>query len=73
MQEEKKVTYDPEQAIKAQEKYCREHGKPNFVPVRGKCFSCGYNIFKAPYGYSVEHAQSRLITGCPHCMTSFAE
>lgn len=65
--------YDTNKAIKAQEEYCKKNNVPFFAPHSGRCYSCGYNIFTAPHGYTVEYASKKLITGCPHCMTSFVD
>ena len=65
--------YSVTEAIKAQEEYCKRNNVPFFAPQSGRCFSCGYNIFSEPYGYTVEYAKKKLVTGCPHCMTSFVD
>lgn len=68
-----KSKYDAEESIKLQERYCKKNHVPFLIPRGGKCFSCGYNIFNEPYGFTVKHASAKHITGCPHCMTSFIE
>ena len=65
--------YNTQKAIKAQEDYCKNKNLPFFAPYNGRCYSCGQDIFEEPYGYTVEYAGSKLITGCPHCMVSFVE
>lgn len=66
-------TFDIEKAIQAQETYCKENHAPHFAPHSGKCFSCGNNIYSAPYGYTVEYAGQKLVTGCPICMASYCD
>lgn len=75
-------TYDPTEAVKAQEAYCDEHEFPIFAPSNGWCVNCGRNIFEAytyrgcedqTTGISVQEAKTRLITCCPHCNTTFCD
>ena len=67
------VTFNVEEACKAQEKYCKDHGYPHFAPWRGICYSCHNQIYSGPQGYSVEYAGHHLITGCPICMASYVD
>ena len=74
--------FDTVSAAKAQAAYCDKHEIPMFAPADGLCRSCYRNIY-APslysaregqtYGISVEEAGSRLISGCPHCNTTFVD
>ena len=79
--------YDRQKAIAAQERYCDDNDLPNFFPRDGYCHRCRNNIFseearypnddqpyeRRPHGYTVEHAGSHLITGCPFCHISYCE
>lgn len=64
--------YNVEEAIAAQEKYCKEHGDPLFAPSDGRCYKCWQQIY-GPNGWSVEKAGSCLITGCPYCRRSYVD
>ena len=66
-------TYSTDEAIKAQEEYCEQRKVPHFAPYSGRCYSCGKDIYSAPYGYTVEYAKNRLITGCPYCRASYVD
>lgn len=76
-------TFDIDAAIEAQERYCKEHQRPNFAPTNGYCDHCGKNIYNpitlrgrrgdTVYGISVEEAGTSPITSCPHCQTSFVD
>ena len=59
-------------AILAQKKYCELTGSPRFAPQDGCCYKCGKNIYNDE-GYSVDYARKNLVTGCPHCKTSFVD
>ena len=69
--------FDVEQSKKAQKEYQDKTGSPDFAPSDGVCWSCKRNIYKEidrgsyKSGISVERAQSRLVTGCPHCNRSY--
>ena len=65
--------YDSRTAWRAQDAYCAARGCPTFVPVSGRCWRCGRDIFGPPGGVSVRRAGERVITGCPYCGYSFAE
>ena len=72
--------FDVKEAIKAQEKLCREKGYPHFAPYDGECWSCGKNIYmqyplsrRPNRGISVERASKELITGCPHCNRTYCD
>lgn len=65
-------TYDPEQAMTAQKKFCADHNYPCFCSEI--CWRCGENIFMPPHGFSVEEAGSRLITGHDYgCHATFLD
>ena len=76
-------TYNVTQALIAQENYCETKGCPHFAPYDGVCFSCHRQIYapieheyrsqKWKSGYSVEYASSHLVTGCPHCSSSYVD
>ena len=70
---DQQTAYDID-AYNAQKKYCEEKGYPLFLYYRnGQCFRCGNSVFRQPGGYTIEHAGSHLITGCPFCNASFCE
>lgn len=54
---------------KAQHKYCKLNGLPNFAGS-GKCFSCHKNVFEK---LTIEQSANELITGCPFCNKSFCD
>lgn len=64
--------YNVEEAIAAQEKYCKENDYPHFAPSDGRCYKC-YGQIYGEKGWSVEQAASSLITGCPFCRYSYVE
>lgn len=69
----KKRTYNVLEAALAQKNYCKRIGFAHpFAPESGNCYRCGQNIYDEN-GYSVELASRHLITGCPHCNTSFVD
>ena len=77
--------YNVAAARKAQTNYCDDHGLPHFAPFDGICYSCHQQIYaplehRNPYdgrktytGIPVDLAATTLITGCPHCSSSFCE
>ena len=77
--------YNIQEAILAQQKYCKETGYPHFAPHNGICYRCNRNIYKEEKhtnqyngntyttGITVEKAASELITGCPHCNRSYCD
>ena len=70
-----KKTFNPAEAVKAQEEYCKKRGVPFFAPnqyIGYKCYRCNRNIY-VEGGISVEKARSELITGCPFCHYSYVE
>jgi hypothetical protein len=81
-------TYNIQDAIKAQAKYCEEEGAPHFAPNDGRCWRCHRNIYEKweredkgwdgkpitrVSGISVEKAGAELVTGCPHCHRSYCD
>ena len=80
MEDEK---YNIAEAIEAQQLYCESKGYPHFAPYNGSCYSCHQQIYapiehqygsqKWTSGYSVEFASSNLVTGCPHCNSSYVD
>ena len=81
--------FNPIEAAKAQEEYCRKQNLPLFAPKSGVCWACSKNIY-APLerkainpltretrtsisGITVEAAGSIHITGCPHCNRSYVD
>ena len=73
-------TYDSARAVQAQRDYCVANNLPLFAPYDGRCFRCHRNIYSAEVmpngfvcGFSVEHAASNFITGCPFCHASFCD
>lgn len=67
-----KKEYNIIKAILAQKKYCKTLGFMHFAPEDGCCYKCGKNIY-AEKGISVDLAGRHLVTGCPHCNTSFID
>ena len=77
--------YNVDASRKAQSAYCDEKNLPHFAPFDGVCFSCHQQIYarvehQNPYdgrksytGIPTDLAASMLITGCPHCSSSFCE
>lgn len=72
--------YSSEAAETAQREYTSRSNCPMFAPKGGICYRCSqniYGVFKtykgAVYGYSVEYAESHLITRCPFCSASFTD
>ena len=72
--------FDPVKAAKAQAEYCEKNEMPNFASYNGTCWRCGRNIYLPIngsggkiFGYTVEEAGKRLITGCPHCNATFCD
>lgn len=51
-------TFNIEEAIKAQGKYCKENGYPHFAPHTGRCYRCNKNIYK-----KIEHETRDNTTG----------
>jgi hypothetical protein len=66
------MSYNVEQATKAQIKYIEDKELPFFPPRDGICFACHRQIY-ADGGYTVESASSELITGCPWCHRSYCD
>ena len=73
-------TFNPKDAIQAQQEYCKQKGYPHFAPYDGRCYRCHNQIYQQivwpdghTSGISVEHAASGLVTGCNHCHYSFVE
>lgn len=72
-------TFDVTASCKAQSEYCKQINAPYFAPESGRCWKCGKNIYDPHenHGYiqgiTVERAGSELITGCPHCNTTFCD
>lgn len=75
--------YDSNKARAAQAEYCKRTNAPHFAPKDGRCWRCGKDIY-APievkygdktytHGITVEEAESRLVTGCPHCNRSYCD
>ena len=68
-------TYNPREAVKAQEEYCSKINAPFFAPNGNnmyRCYYCNQNIYKDG-GISVEEAGSKVITGCPFCHYSYVD
>ena len=53
-----------ETELPKQWEYCKKHNLPFFAPADGKCFWCGMEI---------EDNGKELLTGCPHCHTSWCD
>ena len=80
---DKTKEYDILKAALAQKEYCKKYGFMLFAPESGCCYKCGINIYVSRVnpdlgvtittGISVEEAGKHLITGCPHCNTSFVD
>lgn len=41
-----KETFDIQEAIKAQAKYCKDNNFPHFAPSNGRCWCCHRNIYE---------------------------
>lgn len=52
-----------------QKKYCKEHKVPFFSNMIN-CYHCHNDIWT---NISEEKAKTDIVTGCPHCHTSFCE
>jgi len=73
-------TFDIAKSCEAQTKLCVEKDYPHFAPMDGRCYACHRNIYAEidngngyKSGHSFEKASTGLITGCPHCHTSYCE
>ncbi|WP_042370331.1 hypothetical protein [Bacteroides neonati] len=75
----KQEPFDVSEAINAQTEYCERTKAPFFAPRSGRCWKCGNNIYipiekhGRTTGVTVEKAGKELITGCPHCNTTFCD
>ena len=49
--------------------FFREHGEPDFAPLNGHCWHCGFDLIDY-YGIQWE---TEPITGCPSCHYSYCE
>lgn len=77
--------YDIAASCRAQADYCEDHNIPHFAPFDGVCYSCHqqiyaklehinpYNGHKSFTGIPTELAATTLISGCPHCSSSYCE
>ena len=65
-------TYNINEAIIAQKKYCKENKLPDFTPLSGNYWKCKRNIYSEG-GVSVEQASNSLIIGCPFCYRSYCD
>lgn len=81
--------FNVDKSKSAQEKYCKETGRPHFAPADGRCYRCNKQIYEQmerkrknftgevigtyTTGISVEQASTELVTGCPHCNWSYCE
>ena len=80
---EDQAGYDVAESIRAQRKYQKDNGMPDFAPSSGICWSCGAQIYQKhahlrggkefASGVSTEKAGSQLVTGCPHCHRSYCD
>ena len=82
--DDKALEYNIFKSIKAQKEYCEEKKYPHFAPHDGRCYRCRENIYKLiehtntngtkyKTGIPVEKASSELITGCPHCNSTYCD
>lgn len=72
--------YNSAAAEAAQQDYADTHGSKLYAPHDGICRGCKRDIYaiyrgkgSTVCGYSVEYAESHLITRCPFCSASFKE
>jgi hypothetical protein len=72
-------TYNVQESIAAQRKFCEQEGYPHFAPRSGVCYRCRRNIYELSNhrgfetGIDVESAAKELVTGCPHCNRSYCD
>lgn len=75
--------YNVLKSIEAQREYCKTKELPHFAPYDGICWKCRKNIYEPQIrkygereyetGITTEKAGSTLVTGCPHCHTTFCD
>ena len=64
------MEHNIEKAKALQKKFCTLSGFPHFAPEDGICYKCGRQIYEK---ITTEEAESKLITGCPHCDSTFVD
>lgn len=47
--------------------------RTGFAPTGGICYHCRQDITKGVNGITVESLGDYIITGCPHCNTSYCD
>jgi hypothetical protein len=75
-----KGIFDVKKSCEAQKALIEKNDYPFFPGRDGECYACGKNIYteiKHEGGYTsgvdLHKASTELITGCPHCHTSYCE